>query len=94
MTYSPPAALAASLRRMSVPRPASAVATVTRPASPAAAMICASRALSRALSTSQAMPASHSAPASASLSSTVRVTTRQGCLRAPAAATSATICAI
>jgi endo-1,4-beta-mannosidase len=43
-TYNPPAFRASSLSRISVPRPANAVATVTRPHCPAPAMISASRA--------------------------------------------------
>src|SRR5690606_30510694 len=80
ITYSPPRAATRSRSdwslppsRMSTPRPAICVETVTRPYVPASAMIAASSASFLALRTTQGTPASRSAAARVSDSLTSRV---------------------
>ena len=85
MTHRPPRSTTASRldssappRRMSVPRPAIWVETVTRPISPAPAMTWASSSSFFAFSTEDSMPRRTSASASRSDSATSRVPTRIG----------------
>ena len=97
ITYSPPRSATrsrpASSRppsRMSIPRPAICVDTVTAPARPASAMISASSASLRALSTTHSTPAARSRAASRSDSLTSSVPTSTGRSSSCAAATSST----